>query len=185
MHEGVLFRKNNFWRNDSCENLDNFSLIRLLYMHRWCLHGLINSYYSFWWNNLILCRYNADTLDVVQTVVYGFCICMDSAFMGRSTPTTAFDIRRIKSFKSFSPDIVSNLLEGQALVFNDQIPQNGITLELLEKQEIMEVSFGADIQSGSNPDSPVYVEVLNKGGDVVQTVVCLLSLYFNLACSSL
>ena len=64
MHEWVLFRKNNFWRNDSCENLDNFSLIRLLYMHRWCLHGLINSYYSFWWNNLILCRYNADTLNI-------------------------------------------------------------------------------------------------------------------------
>ena len=64
MHEGVLFRENNFWRNDSCENLDNFSLIRLLYMHRWCLHGLINSYYSFWWNNLILCRYNADTLNI-------------------------------------------------------------------------------------------------------------------------
>ena len=64
MHEGVLFRKNNFWQNDSCENLDNFSLIRLLYMHRWCLHGLINSYYSFWWNNLILCRYNADTLNI-------------------------------------------------------------------------------------------------------------------------
>ena len=64
MHEGVLFRKNNFWRNDSCENLDNFPLIRLLYMHRWCLHGLINSYYSFWWNNLILCRYNVDTLNI-------------------------------------------------------------------------------------------------------------------------
>ena len=63
MHEGVLFRKNNFWQNDSCENL-HFSHIRLLYMHRWCLHGLINSYYSFWWNNLILCRYNADTLNI-------------------------------------------------------------------------------------------------------------------------
>ena len=23
--------------------------------------------------------------------LYGFCICMDSAFMGRSSPTTAFD----------------------------------------------------------------------------------------------
>ena len=64
MHEEVWFRKNIFWQNDSCENLDNFSLIRLLYMHRWCLHGLINSYYSFWWNNLILCRYNADTLNI-------------------------------------------------------------------------------------------------------------------------
>ena len=30
MHEGVL----NFRQNESCENLDNFSLIRLLYMHR-------------------------------------------------------------------------------------------------------------------------------------------------------
>ena len=56
--------KNNFWRNDSCENLDDFSLIRLLYMHRWCLHGPINSYYSFWWNNLILYRYNVDTLNI-------------------------------------------------------------------------------------------------------------------------
>ena len=112
MHEGVLFRKNNFWRNDSCENLDNCSHIRLLYMHRWCLHGLINSYYSFWWNNLILCRYNADTLNICMkefgsqknnfdkmttvrtyTIIplYGFCICMDSAFMGQSTPTTALD----------------------------------------------------------------------------------------------
>ena len=33
-------------------------------MHRWCLHGPFNSYYSFWWNNLILCRYNVDTLNI-------------------------------------------------------------------------------------------------------------------------
>ena len=44
--------------------LDQFSLLGLLYMHRWCLHGPINSYYSFWWNNLILCRYNVDTLNI-------------------------------------------------------------------------------------------------------------------------
>ena len=30
IHEGVWFRKNNFWQNDSCENLDKFSLKRLL-----------------------------------------------------------------------------------------------------------------------------------------------------------
>ena len=48
MYDGVLFRKNNFSQNDSCENLDNFSLIWLY-------------------------------------------ICIDGAFMGRSTPTTAFD----------------------------------------------------------------------------------------------
>ena len=47
-HEGVWFRKNTFCQNDSCENLGNFSLIRL-------------------------------------------CICIDRAFMGRSTPTTAYD----------------------------------------------------------------------------------------------
>ena len=34
MHEGVWFRKNNLLQNDSCENLDTFPLIRLLYMHR-------------------------------------------------------------------------------------------------------------------------------------------------------
>ena len=54
MHEGVCFRKNFFYQNDSCENLYNFSLLTCLYMHRWCLHRLINSYHSFWWNNLIL-----------------------------------------------------------------------------------------------------------------------------------
>ena len=32
-------------------------------MHRWCLHGPIN-YYSFGWNNLILCLYNVDTLNI-------------------------------------------------------------------------------------------------------------------------
>ena len=75
MHEGVWFRKNNFWQNDSSENIENFSLIRVLYMHRWCLHGLIysyysfllgliNSYYSFCLNNLILCLYNVDTMNI-------------------------------------------------------------------------------------------------------------------------
>ena len=113
MHEGVWFRKNNFWQNDSCENLDNFSLIGLLYMHRWCLYGPINSYHSFWWSNLILCLYNVDTLNICMkesglkkifltkwqlcelcdnySLIYDFCICMDSAFMARSTPTTAFE----------------------------------------------------------------------------------------------
>ena len=33
MLEGVWFRKNNFQQNDSSENLDNYSLIWLLYMH--------------------------------------------------------------------------------------------------------------------------------------------------------
>ena len=56
--------KNNFWQNDSCENLDNFPLTRLLYMHRWCLHGPINFYHSFWWSNLILCPFNIDTLNI-------------------------------------------------------------------------------------------------------------------------
>ena len=42
MHEGVWFRKKLFLTNDSCENLDNFSLMRFLNMHRWCNHGLIN-----------------------------------------------------------------------------------------------------------------------------------------------
>ena len=64
MHEGVWFRKNNIWQKDSSEHLDYFSLIRCLYMHRWCLHGPINSHYSFWWSNLILCLYNIDTLNI-------------------------------------------------------------------------------------------------------------------------
>ena len=47
MHEEVRFKNIFFGQNDSYENLDNFSLIGLLYMHRWCLHGPINSYHSF------------------------------------------------------------------------------------------------------------------------------------------
>ena len=36
---------------------------------------------------------NFDKMTAVRTIIpfYGFCICIDSAFMGRSTPTTAFD----------------------------------------------------------------------------------------------
>ena len=38
---------------------------------------------------------NFDKMTAVRTKkiipLYGFCICIDSAFMGRSTPTTAFD----------------------------------------------------------------------------------------------
>ena len=48
MHEGVWFRKNNIWQNDSFKTLDYFPS-------------------------------------------YGFIMCIGSAFMGRSTPTTAFD----------------------------------------------------------------------------------------------
>ena len=34
MHEGVWFRKNNFRQSDSSdENLDNFSQLKVLYMH--------------------------------------------------------------------------------------------------------------------------------------------------------
>ena len=35
-----------------------------------------------------------DKMTAIRTTIitlYDFCICMDSAFMGRSTPTTAFD----------------------------------------------------------------------------------------------
>ena len=32
MHEGDWFKNDNFWQNDSYENLDNFPLISPLYM---------------------------------------------------------------------------------------------------------------------------------------------------------
>ena len=79
-------------------------------MHRWCPHGPINFYHSFGWNNFILCLYNVDTLNIcmkefglemifdkmtavrtkTNSLVRLF-ICIDGAFMGLSTPTTAFD----------------------------------------------------------------------------------------------
>ena len=78
MHEGVWFRKNDSWQNDNCENLDNFTLIGLLYMHRWCLHGPINSYHRFWWSNLLPCGYNVDTLNICMKEFIIF-VCTDSA----------------------------------------------------------------------------------------------------------
>ena len=85
MHEGVWLRKNFFWQNDSSENLDNFPLNWLLYMHRWCLHGPINSYYSFWWNNLILCQYNVDTLN----------ICMKESGWKKLTKWQLWELRQL------------------------------------------------------------------------------------------
>ena len=46
MHEGVGAEKIIFDKMTAV-NLDNFSLIGILYLHRWCLHGPINSYHSF------------------------------------------------------------------------------------------------------------------------------------------
>ena len=97
---------------------------KVLYMHRWCLHGPINSYHSFWWSNLILCLYNVDTLNICMkefgSEKYNFwqndssenldnfslirvCIFIDGAFMGRSTSTTDFD--RSTSTKAFEKSI--------------------------------------------------------------------------------
>ena len=43
---------------------DLCTITYFLYMHRWCLHGPINAYHSFWWSNLILCLYNVDILNI-------------------------------------------------------------------------------------------------------------------------
>ena len=64
IHEGVWLKTNNFWQNDSYENLDNYSLILLLYMHGYCLLVPINSYHSNLMERFILCQYNTDTLQV-------------------------------------------------------------------------------------------------------------------------
>ena len=45
-----------FDKNDSCENLDNFSLIGLLNMHRWCLHGSLLDFHQ----TLQTCSYMQD-----------------------------------------------------------------------------------------------------------------------------
>ena len=47
MHEGVWFRNNNFDKMTAVRTRTIFPLIRLLYMQRWCLHWLINAFYSF------------------------------------------------------------------------------------------------------------------------------------------
>ena len=82
----------------------------------YCLQGPINSYLSFLKSILILCLHNADTLNIcmkdfgslkriidkmiTMTTLTFFqaclnkkvlCLFYDSAYMGRSAPTTAFD----------------------------------------------------------------------------------------------
>ena len=43
-----------------------------------------------WFKKIIFDKMKAmRTLKIIP--LYGYCICMDSAIMGRSTPTTAFD----------------------------------------------------------------------------------------------
>ena len=99
--------KNIFWQNNSCENLANFSLIRLLYMHRWCLHGPINSYHSFWWNNLILCLYNVDTLN----------ICMKEFGSQKIILTNwqLWDLRQLFPYMAFVYALISPLWAHQLL----------------------------------------------------------------------
>ena len=46
-------------------------------MHGQCLYGPINSYYSFWWSNLILWGYNVDTLNICMKEFIIF-VCTDS-----------------------------------------------------------------------------------------------------------
>ena len=65
IHEGVWSNKF-LVQNDSNENLDNFPLIWLLYMQRQLLK----------------------VIEYKQNL--SLSICIDSTFMGQSTPTTAF-----------------------------------------------------------------------------------------------
>ena len=91
MHEGVWFGKNDLWQNASCENLDNFSLIRLLYMHRWCLHVQINFCHSFSWSNLILCLFNMDTLN----------LCMKELGLKKMTKWQLWELRQFFTYMTF------------------------------------------------------------------------------------
>ena len=43
-----------------------------------------------WFRNFFFDKMTAVRTETIFHL-YGFCICMDSAFMGLSTPTTAFD----------------------------------------------------------------------------------------------
>ena len=132
MHEGVLFRIF-FWPNDSCENLDNFSLIRLLYMHRWCLHGPINSYYSFWWNNFILCQYNNDTLN----------ICMkESGWKKKFTKWQLWELRQLFPYMAFVYALIVPLWADQLL---PQLLMKQFDTLLIQCRHIEHMHEGANI----------------------------------------
>ena len=69
-----------FDKMTAVRTLDNFSLIRCLYMHRRCLYGPINFYHSFLWSNLILCLYNVDTLNICMKE-----FCSEKIFFDKMT----------------------------------------------------------------------------------------------------
>ena len=120
MHEGVWFRKNIFWQNDSSENLDNFSLIwafvYALMVPSWAdqllpqllmeqldtlpiqsrhnehMHEGVWFWKNIFWQNDSCENLLIDNFSLRQFFAnMGFCICIDGAFKGRSTSTTAFD----------------------------------------------------------------------------------------------
>ena len=63
--------------------MEQFDTLPIQYRHIEHMHEGV-------WLNFFL-----DKMTAMRTLtffhLYGFCICMDSVFMGRSTPTTAFD----------------------------------------------------------------------------------------------
>ena len=74
------------WANQLLPQLlmEQFDTLPIQYRHIEHMHE------GVWFrNNNFLQNDSCENLDNFH--LYGFCICMDSAFMGRSTPTTAFD----------------------------------------------------------------------------------------------
>ena len=66
-------------------------------MHRQCLYGPINSYHSFLWNNLILCLYNVDTLNICMKEFIIF-VCTDSTEIFLSKLRSSYSNYKLPSF---------------------------------------------------------------------------------------
>ena len=64
--------------------MEQFDTLPIQLRHIYYMHD------GVWLKKIIFDKMTAlRTLTIIP--LYGFCICMDSAIMGRSTPTTAFD----------------------------------------------------------------------------------------------
>ena len=114
MHEELWFTKSYYWQNDSYENLDNlWFLMAFVYaktvpwwadqllpqllmeqfdtLYKQCRH-IEHMHEELWFTKSYYWQNDSyENLDNFSVILNGFCICKDSALMGRSTPSTAFD----------------------------------------------------------------------------------------------
>ena len=96
MHEGVWFRKNNFWQNDSCENLDKFIIfveLRQLFSYMAFVYAWIVPL----WADQLLPQLLMEQFDTLPTNVDTLNICMKEFIIFVCTDTTEIFFSKLRS----------------------------------------------------------------------------------------